>query len=107
MTKWTKGPWIVGKSQDNDIHCVDAKNDKGHTIELCEVWGTERDTQETKESMANARLMASAPDLYEALAELDEAYCRAGGDLTRAERMEDRQRLIAARAALAKARGES
>lgn len=58
------------------------------------------------ESMANARLIAAAPELLEALKNLDEAYCRSGGPLTRAERHEDRQRLIAARAAIAKATGE-
>jgi hypothetical protein len=54
---------------------------------------------------ANARLIAAAPDLLEALQELDEAYCRAGSPLNKAERHEDRMRLIAARAAIAKATG--
>ncbi len=40
--------------------------------------------------------------LEAALCGLDEAYCRAGPNLTKAERHEDRMRLIAARAALAK-----
>lgn len=38
--------------------------------------------------------------LREALAGLEEAYCRAGSPLTKAERHEDRLRLMAARAAL-------
>ena len=54
---------------------------------------------------ANARLIAAAPELLEALIGLDEAYCRAGEKLTRDERTEDRKRLIAARAAIAKATG--
>lgn len=57
--------------------------------------------------VANARLIAAAPELLEALQGLDEAYCRAGTDLTREERHEDRLRLIAARAAIAKATGET
>jgi hypothetical protein len=40
--------------------------------------------------------------VLEALKGLDEAYCRAGLNLTREERHEDRMRLIAARAAIAK-----
>lgn len=54
---------------------------------------------------ANARLIAAAPELLEALQGLDEAYCRAGATLTSNERTEDRKRLIAARAAIAKATG--
>ncbi len=38
--------------------------------------------------------------LREALRGLDEAYCRAGSPMTKAERHEDRMRLIAAREAL-------
>lgn len=55
---------------------------------------------------ANARLIAAAPELLEAVRGLDEAYCRAGENLTREERAEDRRRLIAARAAIAKATGK-
>lgn len=45
--------------------------------------------------------------LLDALKALDEAYCRAGTDLTKEERHEDRQRLIAARAAIAMAEGRA
>ncbi len=55
---------------------------------------------------ANARLIATAPELLEALRGIDEAYCRAGDSLSREERAEDRKRLMAARAAIAKATGE-
>ena len=55
--------------------------------------------------LKDARLIAAAPDLLAALEGLDEAYCRAGTPLTRNERTEDRKRLIAARAAIAKATG--
>jgi hypothetical protein len=55
---------------------------------------------------ANARLIAAAPELLEALKGLDEAYCRAG-TLSKSERLEDRKRLMAARAAIAKATGET
>lgn len=53
----------------------------------------------------NALLIASAPELLEALQGLEEAYCRSGTSLTRDERTKDRKRLIAARAAIAKATG--
>lgn len=48
---------------------------------------------------------AAVAAMIEALEGLDEAYCRAGPQLTRDERMEDRKRLIAARAALARVKG--
>jgi len=55
--------------------------------------------------------MATQPDLprvvtqlMEALEGLDAAYCRSRALLTREERMEDRQRMIAARAAIAAAK---
>lgn len=50
-------------------------------------------------------LEAERDELRVALQGLDDAYCRAGTPLTRDERTEDRKRLIAARAAIAKATG--
>lgn len=57
----------------------------------------------TANSMDAAREAVAA--MIEALDGLDQAYCRAGPQLTRDERMEDRKRLIAARAALARVKG--
>ena len=57
------------------------------------------------QNQANAKLIAAAPDLLDALQQLDEAYCRAGPNLTAEERRQDRMRLIAARTAIAKATG--
>ncbi len=48
---------------------------------------------------------AAVAELIEALDGLEQAYCRAGSPLSRDERFEDRKRLIAARAAIARARG--
>ena len=56
-------------------------------------------------AVEDANLIAAAPDLLAALIALDEAYCRAGEDLTRAEKNVDRICLVNARAAIAKARG--
>lgn len=53
------------------------------------------------------QLVERVKELAEVLRGLDEAYCRSGGPLTRAERNEDRKRLIAARAAIAEATGET
>jgi len=52
------------------------------------------------EAEISAPLLARIAGLEAALKGLDEAYCRAGPNLTREERAEDRRRLIAARAAM-------
>jgi hypothetical protein len=53
------------------------------------------------------RVRAAAPDLLEALRELDECYCEAGQELSREDRARHRQTLIKARAAIAKATGSA
>lgn len=99
MNKFTEGPWIHSKD-DEHYHSVAAgcgyhvnSDDDGFEIAGCI-------------SKANAMLIAAAPDLLEALILLDEAFCSddygtAGG------RLAGRKALIAARAAIAKARGEA
>lgn len=69
VAKFTPGPWRTGLSADNGIPSVKAIDPKdGMRFEVCEVWGEDRDTVETPVSRANARLIAAAPDLYEAAA---------------------------------------
>jgi len=85
-TRWTPGPWHADRE-------FDICGEDGHVIADC--FG----------KPANARLMAAAPELYEALAKLvprfERACAHAGSD----------EEFIAeatatARAALAKARGD-
>lgn len=91
MSGHTPGPWTVGISADNGIHCVDCED-----VEICEVWGAVRDKVETEESAANARLIAAAPELLEALETAAEAL----------EAAEFFEKAAMARAAIAKAKGE-
>ena len=63
------------------------------------------DRNAAEQWMAHALEFAGVAELIEAMEGLDEAYCRAGPQLTRDERMEDRKRLIAARAALTLVKG--
>lgn len=53
--KHTAEPWQVGVGEDNGLPCVDAYDETGHLIELCECWGEVVDKFETEQSRANAR----------------------------------------------------
>lgn len=55
-TKHTPGPWVAGQLEDND--CCDVKTECGYYIATChDCVGGERNAD------ANARLIASAPEL--------------------------------------------
>ena len=57
------------------------------------------------QNQMNAKLIAAAPDLLEALRALDDFYCEAHEEMSRAQRAHHRGVLIKARAAVAKATG--
>lgn len=111
----TPGPWITDDwaSTDSD----GAINVCGTSVmapkSLCGVFTVALEGDGTNDvdyiAAANPaailKLLAINAELVEALKGLDEAYCRAGPQLTRDERNIDRKRLIIARAALAKAEG--
>lgn len=106
--KHTPGPWAVSKGYDGSLSVSATKSFRINNISagtpvICDVYP--HLDADGFSGEANARLIAAAPELLEALIGLDEAYCRAGEKLTRDERTEDRKRLIAARAAIAKATG--
>jgi hypothetical protein len=92
--KWTKGPWnedMIGAVYRRG--CV-----KYHNQLMVEVRGG--DVHNEEECAANAHLIASAPELYEALNEIYNMLCQ------RAMPNYDDQWWNEARGALAKARGE-
>lgn len=102
--EFTPGPWTTDEREHNDPYQHVRIVGGGRAI--AELWIDDAPVPEyNAEQYANARLIATAPDLLKALAGMEEAYCRAGPDLTRAQRHEDRLRLIAARAAIATATG--
>ncbi len=109
MSKHTPGPWTAeicddGWGAHSVISGAIAYDDKPYICGLSD--RTTAFAPDDDEAIANAHLIAAAPCLLEALRALDEAYCRAGSPLTKAERDEDRRRLVAARAAIAKAEGK-
>jgi hypothetical protein len=71
MNKHTPGPWTADKLQDRDTFNIFAN---GFVSAMCQVSRMENSTRSTSgnEVAANARLIAAAPDLLEALREIAE-----------------------------------
>ena len=105
-TKFTPGPWVVEPvNHDNDGGTLVRLTDYPNPNCVANVWGTESARTPNAEGIANAHLIAAAPDLYAALlvAELaSEELCQ-GQDPAN----ECWVTLATVRAALAKARGQS
>ena len=98
----TPGPWDV--EPKGSRHFVDGAD--GLTVAYLDRAGV----RERSEIEANARLIASAPELLKALAGCADALREAGKDFAQANRLAVRPNLYelherAARAAIAKARG--
>ena len=87
--KWTPGPWHTGKG--SFPFQININTDSGT---IATVYG------ETGENEANAHLIAAAPELYAALADMISSYEALGAPLPMAKEVE------VALCALAKARGE-
>jgi hypothetical protein len=100
-TKWTKGPWSVGaRFIEGENEVLDAE---GFSVADPSIFASRKArngrivkrVRPVEEQVANANLIAAAPELYEAL----DAFMRLGT-------MDDQSAIDAARAALSKARGE-
>ena len=89
--KHTPGPWVDGQLEDND--CCEVMDERGYYIATCH-----DGVRGERNADANARLIAAAPDLLEALQELANCGAEAWG--------EDRPCVHIARAAIAKATGQ-
>lgn len=88
-TKWTKGPW---EARANRVYTT-----SGGEVAVA----TKSDPSHRHAANWTAHLIAAAPELYEALAELVSA------DMYMDDTNEKQDALAAARDALAKARGET
>lgn len=100
-TKFTPGPWKVDPKYSRDIQAPD-----GLDVATCCLSILNRKVTTEEESIANARLIAASPDMYEALKDLLdmlETEISAGSGLTCDF---ERRVLPNARSALSKARGE-
>ena len=88
MTKHMPGPWVIGK-QDHDVIMIDTANGTA----ICDVY------VDSDDRPANARLIAAAPDLLEALLAAHSYLVMMGTDHANHIRS-------ICRAAIAKAKGE-
>ena len=93
-TKHTPGPWTIGRIGDGTEHTAPIEG-AGTTVGYVEMHSFDDDETTTPEQAANARLIAAAPDLLEALTDcldrLEQDYPK------------DNARIVNARAAIAKA----
>jgi hypothetical protein len=96
-TKHTPGPWVARQSAHGPIDIFDSQE-----RDVVTVYGG---GVPSEHKQANARLIAAAPELLDALKAMDAAICE--GFETQAGRMAGRKALIAARAAIAKAEGRN
>lgn len=101
-TKWTPGPWRhrVGGNLGNAIEAYTGEWEYGEKWEIVATFQCAPTRSKHPDDMVNAKangdLIASAPELYEALERMVEFFQGYQG-----------MELTTARAALAKARGES
>lgn len=104
--KHTQGEWTIINHSWSDTGIYSGTE----RIALIDIGddATEDTQKEWEEkAAANARLIAAAPDLLASLIALDEAFCSLNDNMTREERQDARIKLIAARAAVAKATGKT
>ena len=112
-TKWTPGPWSLETvpTSCGVCHKIGPFPSKGifHTHGYACVYAdyASEENPIDRELLANATLIATAPELYEALEDLL-GYFRSGNavDVERATIKANAPEVLAARAALKKARGE-
>ncbi len=67
--KFTPGPWEINSisSKEGKGIAIDAVHPEYGNIEICEIWGAKNADLIDDEAKANANLIASAPDLLDAL----------------------------------------
>jgi hypothetical protein len=98
----TLGPWTAGLTNSRGVQAcvIGAKNDRGFTPWVCHI-----QTADIETGNANARLIAAAPDLLEAIQDLLNQFEQRGVLVD--PQHPDRIAVEQARVALAKAIGSS
>lgn len=103
QTKWTPGPWGIGTSADHmPAVTVPVHRSEGSGFVVAHINRLPRMGSVHGDMDANARLIAAAPDLYEALVQMVQTYWEEAKDYEPPPSM-----VQAAKRAIAKARGEA
>jgi len=102
-TKYTPGPWLC-EMPDDDGSIFIIGSDLGGLVGAAHCWPTEIDTRGSDRVRANARLIAAAPELLEALRDMVSLFS-ADGYLTNKAPIGIRHALASARQALARIDG--
>lgn len=103
MTKHTPGPWCFQFTEENG-ECFVIANNLGGMVGAALPWPTEIEARDFRRVIANARLIAAAPDLFAALNGLIDRHSAlvASGDCGFWD-VENEDEMKAARAAILKA----
>ena len=101
-TKHTPGPWEIGDIEDGWVE-IDSRISNIHHLGLAKVVWKMEDDEKTPRCEANARLIAAAPEMLEALEFFVERFSPVEHELI----FSKRHALQKARAAIAKATGEN
>jgi hypothetical protein len=105
--KFTRGPWMVMPEEAEKLYIRVRGTRLGERFKIANAPFPIADESEKQEALANARLIAAAPDLFEAVRLFVEEYDAADQDEGVAMMLAYNAALEAAKAALAKARGEA
>jgi hypothetical protein len=108
--KHTPGPWKFleqGSTEVDGNACRPLTICSASNEDIANIYSCDDSTVSVsrEEAIANAFLMSAASDLLEALICLEEAFCSLHDNMSKEERHDARLKLIAARAAIAKATG--
>jgi len=99
-SEWTKGPWLIDYSSGDYAAIIDHRELTSDQRDIAYINGEVGDADgfaDAAVARANARLIAAAPDLYEAIEDIIAHYYNGGDGYVVMQQ---------AKAALAKARGE-
>jgi len=109
VPQFTPGPWVALPPEEGSLYARIRGTRLGGKFKIANALMAADQTLEENEAIANARLIAAAPDLYEALALMVAWYGKRDnhGDDSLLQPDQQENEIAQAMRALAKARGET